>query len=82
VPDPLLPLFDWRRDDLSNPRWLDPAALRLASRDHDRIWILVSQAPDDLISAIIREFDGYGVRTRSFVGVEVLLLERMTGAAR
>ncbi len=82
VPDPLLPLFDWRRDDLSNPRWVDPAALRLASRDHDRIWILVSQAPDGLISAVIREFDGYRVQTRSFVGVDVLLLERMTGTAR
>ena len=45
IPDPVLPIFDWRRGDLTLPRGFDVAELADADPRFDRVWLLLSQAP-------------------------------------
>lgn len=51
-PDPVLPIFDWRRGDLTLPRGFRIAELDDIDRRYDRVWLLVSQAPDAGVAAV------------------------------
>jgi mannosyltransferase len=78
TPEPILPIFDWRTGDLSNPRTLDPAGLSQVDDRYDRVWLIVSQAPELQESRVSRalrttfELEG----STTFAGITVLLYER------
>jgi hypothetical protein len=76
LPDPVLPAFDWRPEDLTLPRGF--AEDRLAGPgSFDRIWLMVTQAPDAAAESVrdVLEERYRPVRRITFADLEIDLYE-------
>jgi mannosyltransferase len=78
-PRPVVPLFDWRTQDLSNPRTVSPSVIADNSAGFERVWVVFSHAPAADESAIrlalSERFEL--VSTRELTGLTVQLYRRI-----